>query len=462
MSDISAFRLGDVRGIYPEEIDEGFVNAFAHALVGQYGLDGCIATGRDLRDSSESLQSALNDALKSIGITVLDMGVCPTELGYFASGRKGVSAAVVVTASHNPAQYNGLKCVLSNGEAVTVEHGLKGIEQKMRGGYRHPAARGSIESTDMRTPYLAFLGQRYPEPDLASGRIALHGLNGTAVTMAGLVADSLHIPISWCQDGPGPVPREGADPTNPRIISEMADFMSGEGFALGVAWDGDCDRCVCFDAEGDLIPPYYLLGLLADYFLARQPGGSIVFDTKLCWNTLDVIRRRGGKPIAAKTGHAYMKQKMHESGAVYGGESSSHHYFGEFYGCDSGMLAWLSVLRLLKSIKTPISERVAEQRASVCCTPEISLSLDNVALDEIENSYGKRALAREDDDGFAFTMPGDWRFSVRRSKTEPLVRINFESRGNADALLEEGEALLKALEPYCQQEPDWRQNWRIQ
>lgn len=461
MSGTRAFRLGDIRGIYPDEVNEEFVNSFAHALVGQYGLKGAIATGRDVRESSESLQTCLNESLSGIGIEVLDMGVCPTELGYFASGDHRVNAAIVITASHNPANYNGLKCVLSNGQAISRENGLAAVEKKVSGGYRHPSAAGSIEKVDFHSRYLEFLKARFPADGLATGKLALNGMNGTAVTMAGAVADALDIPVAWFKKGPGPVLREGADPTNPSLAREMKSMMAGEAFTLGVAWDGDCDRCVCFDSEGELIPPYYLIGFLVEHFLQQSPGGAVVFDTKLCWNTLEMIEKNGGRAVPARTGHIYMKKKMQESAAVYGGELSSHHYFGDFHGCDAGMLAWLTVLKMLKSSATPIHEMVAECRELVCCTPEISLAIEQEpAFLRLEEAYGDHVMIREDD-GLAFELPGNWRFSVRPSKTEPLARFNFEGR-NPEILLEEGRKVLELMEPFLAAEQEWRANWRIQ
>jgi len=459
-----AFRLGDVRGIYPEEINEQFVEDFAHAFVGHFGLTGNIATGRDMRSSSNSLQNALNDTLSSIGIDVVDIGLCPTELGYFASGMPGIDAAIVVTASHNPASFNGLKCVLKNGQAITHDNGLSALKQLMAGDYRQHAARGSLSRVDYHAQYLSFLQQHFPPEHLRGGQVALNGLNGTAATMAELIAKDFDLPVTWFRKAPGPIPKQGADPANPRLAEEMRGFMTGGNFSLGVAWDGDCDRCVCFDGSGELIPTYYLIGLFVDHFLSQKPGGTIVFDTKLCWNTLDMINHGGGKAVPAETGHAFMKQKMHQYGAVYGGELSSHHYFGDFFGCDSGMFAWLTVLKLLDEKGEAIQELIRERRAEICCTPEVTLSLSDVdaAFARILETYGDQATDVDHFDGLSFVMPGDWRFSVRRSKTEPVVRVNFEARKKGETLLEEGIKVFDLLEPFRADDDNWLDNFRIQ
>jgi phosphomannomutase len=254
---LSSFRLGDVRGIYPNEINEDFVHKFAQSLVGLFNLKGKIVTGRDMRASSAPLQQALNSSLKSIGINVIDIGLVPTELGYFASAQPGIEAAIIVTASHNPSNYNGLKCVLKKGEAITIDTGLNDIKSKMLEGYQHPIKAGSIEQQDFRDSYVAFLETQFQQDQLAGGRIALNGLNGTAATMAGSIGDRFSIDRTWFRKEPGPIPSQGADPVNPKLAKEMKDYMTPHEFDLGVAWDGDCDRCVFFDASGDLIPTNY-------------------------------------------------------------------------------------------------------------------------------------------------------------------------------------------------------------
>lgn len=461
---LSAFRLGDVRGIYPDDIDENFIEEFAHAFVGQFDLTGKIATGRDMRASSESLQEALNRTLSSIGIDVIDIGLCPTELGYFASAMPEIDAAIVVTASHNPMGYAGLKCVLDKGRAITYDRGLSDIESLILGSYRHPQAKGSISRVDYHERYLELLRRCFPPETLHCGDIALNGLNGTAATMAEIVASSFELPVSWFRKNPGPMPEQGADPTNPKLVAEMKSFMAQGRFVLGVAWDGDCDRCVIFDDQGELIPTYYLIGLLIEKHLKDSPGRSIVFDTKLNWNTTEMIARYDGIAVPSKTGHAFMKQKMHEHNAIYGGELSSHHYFGNFFGCDSGMFAWLTVLNLLGNDGPDLQGLIAEQRANVCITPEINLALSDVdaAFAAVLNQYQDRAVRVDHFDGLSIEMPGNWRFSLTRSKTEPVVRLNFEARSGPEILLEEGEKVIKTLETYQSDESDWLERFDIQ
>jgi phosphomannomutase len=461
---LSAFRLGDVRGLYPDEIDETFIQRFAHAFVGHFSLDGRIATGRDMRASSKSLQDALNATLAAIGIEVIDLGLCPTELGYFCSGSGDIEAAIIVTASHNPASYNGLKCVLKGGHGITYETGLQDIEFLMQKNYQHPGGKGSITCEDYHARYLDFLGQRFAAENLISGQVALNGLNGTAATMADRIAAAFDLPVSWFRKEPGPMPSNGADPADAELASEMSGFMQQQDFQLGVAWDGDCDRCVFFDNNGIMVPTYYIIGILAERFLEKSPGAAIVFDTKLCWNTLDIISKYDGRPVPSLTGHAFMKQKMQESGAVYGGELSSHHYYGDFHGCDSGMITWLTVLEMLNIQSSTIAELVEDRRQQFCCTPEISLSLldADAAFAHCLDTWSDKALEVDHFDGLSFTMPGNWRFSLRESKTESLVRLNFEAKGNVDILMEEGHKVLGALARYRADDSDWAAEFRIQ
>jgi len=463
-NEFSAFRLGDIRGIYPDDINETFLERFAHAFVGHFDLKGRVVTGRDMRDSSEPLQQALNATLAAIGIEVVDVGLCPTELGYFAAATADVAAAVIVTASHNPARYNGLKCVLHGGRAITTEHGLADIKRLMSEGYRHAPASGGVTQMDFHARFLDFLGGHFRPDVIRSDAIALNGLNGTAATMAARIAHAFGLNATWHRQDPGPMPLEGADPANPRLAAEMKGFMAGGGFVLGVAWDGDCDRCVFFDNEGNLVPTYYMVGLMAEQFLAARPGSAIVFDTKLCWNTLEIIQRLGGRAIPAATGHAFMKQKMQESGAVYGGELSSHHYFGDFFGCDSGMFAWLTVMTILGHSDRSLQEMIAERRQLVCCTPEISIRLADVdsAFTALRAAYAGNAVAVDEFDGLAFSMAGGWRFSVRRSKTEDFIRLNFEARGQADTLMEEGVRVFERLEAFRDDDADWLAGFHLQ
>lgn len=449
---LPAFRLGDVRGLYPDEIDEDFATAFAYAFARRFASAGTIATGRDMRDCSEPIQIALNEAFARCGIDVIDMGLCATELGYFASTLPDIGAAIVVTASHNPPRYNGFKCVLRNGEAVTFDTGLSDVMALMLAGERpgNDILPGKIFSRDLRSRYLEYMQPRFDVDKLRDNVVALNGLNGTAATLAGTIAEEFQIPVTWFRKEPGPIPDEGADPSSPRLQAEMRSFMQADKFRLGVAWDGDCDRCVVFDGDGKLVPTYYLIGMLAAYFLERHPGRAIVFDTKLCWNTLDIVERHGGIAIPSKTGHAFVKRKMREHDAIYGGELSSHHFYADFFHCDSGMFTWLRILEIVNTLGIEIDALVEDRRRQICCTPEINLEVDDpgAAFETMVRTWAPRASRVDDFDGPSIELPEGWRFTLRHSKTEPLIRLNFESRMGPEVLLEQGQHILEELRPW--------------
>ena len=462
-SELAAFRLGDVRGVYPTEIDELFARGFAHAFVERFALSGAVAVGRDMRESSSTLQAALIEGFRESGIDVVDLGFCTTELGYFASTRGRFAAAVVVTASHNSAPYNGFKCVLTDGRAVTFETGLNDVRRLMLKGFRRDRACGSLVSEDLHPEYVAFLENHFDLGLLRARSIALNGLNGTAATLADTLAKRFALPVTWFRQEPGPIPTEGADPANPRLVAQMESFMTGGSYDLGVAWDGDCDRCVFYSGDGKLIPTYYIVGLLAETFLEENPGAAIVFDTKLEWNTLEIIERLGGVAVRSETGHAFMQRHMRNNAAVYGGELSSHHYFGDFFGCDSGMFAWLKLIEVLSRSGQTIGELVADRRARFCCTPEISIALSDVdaAFAAIDAHYAPRAKRAVFFDGPSYEFER-WRFSLRRSKTEPLVRVNLESRAQPDELLDEARALFGQLVPWLEADSMWESRLFIQ
>ena len=452
---MTAFRLGDVRGLYPDEVDEAFADRFAAAFVRRFGISGTIATGRDARGSSEPLQQALNDGLVNAGVNVANLGLCPTELGYFASTLPAICAAIIVTASHNPEHYNGFKCVLKNGEAVSFDTGLREVMQLMqRPQGLSTGTRGSVCGLDLQAQYLEFFRQRFSFDNGFGGRMALNGLNGTAATLACDLAESLSLDTGWIRRQPGTLPAEGADPNHPVLAAEMKQHMLANDFDLGVAWDGDCDRCVFFDDKGNLVPTYYMVGMFADDFLTRCPGSAVVFDSKLCWNTLNIIRSRGGKAVRSATGHAFMKRSMRDHQAVYGGELSSHHFFRDFFYCDSGMFTWLSLLDVLARREQRLGDLVAAQTENICSTAEINLPLTDCAdiLDAVRSRYAATALVVDEFDGLSMELPGGWRFSLTRSKTEPLLRLNMESREGRERLQDSGADLLRLLQPYTTSE----------
>lgn len=454
------FRRGDIRGFYPVQIDEEFAFLFGRAFVEHFGLSGRIATGRDSRKSSEGLQQALNAGLQSVCINVSDLGLCATELTYYASMQAEINASIMVTGSHNPVNSNGFKCVLSGGRVISFESGLAevlGIMQSLESrnfknmDVRSPNQRGSYQNVSLIPQYTAFLSDLFSLDPSSFNRIAVNGLNGSASTLVSPLAASFDLPLSWFRKEPGPMPELGADPSRKALCDEMSGFMSGDRYDFGVAWDSDCDRCVFYDDQGQMLPSSYAVAIFAEYFLETHPGETIVYDTKLVFNTEAVLERLSGTPAPALTGSAFMHQQMKATNAIYGGESSAHHYFRMFSGCDSGMIPWLAMLQLLQRRGVSLHQLVKEHQGLARCTAEISLSIEDVdrAFSCIESHYGQRADRVDEFDGLAFWMPGSWRFSLRQSKTEDKVRLNFETKESSEDLLGEGEQVLKLLRPFC-------------
>ncbi|MCB1646342.1 MAG: hypothetical protein KDI36_12860 [Pseudomonadales bacterium] len=451
----AAFRLGDIRGIYPSDINESFIYQFARIFTRHFGLAGKrVVTGRDTRHSGESLQQALNQGLLDSGLEVLDLGISATEVGYFASVQTGISAALMVTASHNPGAYNGLKCILAGGKVVTFETGLRDIMYAMA--VEHHEVRMAPEQpqpAEIHEHFCDFISGKFSGEPLQGLRMALNPMFGTAVPTASALAASLGLNISWLNQEAAPVPPEGPDPIKPDRLAEMQRFMARGQYDLGVAWDGDADRCLFFDGTGNLIPTYYVVGMFATAALERSPGAAIVYDSKLCWNTEDIIARHRGKPVIARTGHAFMKEKMQSSGAAYGGELSGHHYFGDFFGCDSGMYAWLEMVRILSHAGKDLASLTEEYRRQIRCTREVSLKIGNfdALTTRLMSEFEVLAEAVTRVDGLAIHL-GNWRMSIVPSKTEDTVRFNFEGRCSEDELLEGANHVLRLASAYVASE----------
>ena len=463
---LAAFREGDIRGRYPEEINESFVYAFAIAFIAEFPTIKAIAIGRDARNSSESLYHALRDGLLNHGIDVYELGLCATELGYFASSRSPINAAIIITASHNPADYNGIKLVLDQGRSIHYRSGLAKIEQRMLRGEKQPRARrGKIIAHNIKAAYLQFM-QAYFQPNAIDQHhqpIVLNGINGTASTLACDLATIFNIQTVWLGEKPGNIPNEGPDPLHPMHLSEMKTMMQNADYRFGVAWDGDCDRCIFFDANGDVIPTYYIIGVFIEQFLKSHPKAAIVFDTKLCLNTLDLIETYQGIPIPSQTGHAFMKTAMRKHRGIYGGELSAHHYFGDFFFCDSGMMTWLEMMRCLRE-QQDIQALIQQRRSQFCSIRELNLKLDSIdeAFNVLKKVYQGQAKSIHQLDGISFQFHRPWRFSIRRSKTEPLIRLNVEAIADQTLLLSETSQLLKILAPFQADEQNWLNQVEIQ
>ena len=445
---LDCFKAYDVRGRIPDQLNEDIARRIgkAYAAVIQ---PGTVVVGHDIRLTSESIKGALIEGLLEQGVSVQDIGLCGTEEIYFATAHLGVGGGIAVTASHNPKDYNGMKFVRDGAKPISGDSGLAEIRALAQANdFTTAGTRGSLAAADTQRAYVEHLLSYIDVSALKPLKIVCTAGNGGA----GLVVDALepHLPFEFIKvhhepDGhfpngvPNPLLVENRAATADRVVAEQAD--------LGIAWDGDFDRCFFFDSAGHFIEGYYIVGLLAEAFLSQLGPQRIVHDPRLTWNTQDIARIGGGEPVLSKTGHAFIKERMREVDAVYGGEMSAHHYFREFAYCDSGMIPWLLIAGLMSRTGQSLGELVAAREAAFPCSGEINREVADPAalLAAVEARYAPDALAVEKLDGLGVEFAA-WRFNLRMSNTEPVVRLNVESRGDQALMTEKTEELLALID----------------
>ena len=447
MINLSAFKAYDVRGRIPDEINPELVYQVGRAYAA-FVKPKRVCVGRDIRLTSDQFATDVIRGLTDAGVDVLDIGLCGTEGVYFATFAWKLDGGIMVTASHNPPDYNGLKLVREQSKPIGSDSGLKDIAAIIASGKLPPVAavRGKVTKLETSDKYIEHLLGYVNLKGLSKLKVVVDAGNGGA----GLTVDKLepHLPFEFIKvrhepDGdfphgvPNPMLEENRGPTLKALKESRAD--------VGIAWDGDYDRCFFYDSKGAFIEGYYIVGLLAEAFLAKQPGSRIVYDPRLTWNTIETVKRLGGVPVMSKSGHAFIKQKMREVDGAYGGEMSAHHYFRDFSYCDSGMIPWLLVLERVCESGKSLDELVAERIKAFPSSGEINRKLPDAkkVLVEAEAKYGRGAEAIDHTDGLSVEFK-EWRFNVRASNTEPLVRLNVESRGN-EALMREKTAELLAF-----------------
>ena len=437
MKKITCFKAYDVRGRVPEELDEDLSYRIGRAYAA-FVEPRNVAVGRDIRPSSPSLTAALIKGLTDSGVNVLDIGVGGTELAYFATFSRKLDGGIMVTASHNPPNYNGMKFVREEARPISADTGLQDIKQLAeRNEFGPPTTSpGKVRQLDIKPDYIAHLLSYIDTRSLAPLKIVVNAGNGGAGPIVDLLEP--HLPFKFIKVFHEP---DGSFPNgvpNPMIEANRAvtiDRLRAEKADLAIAWDGDYDRCFFFDERGQFIEGYYIVGLLAQTFLEKSPGERIVHDPRLTWNTLDIVERGRGEAVQSKSGHAFIKQRMREVDAVYGGEMSAHHYFRKFSYADSGMIPWLLITELMSQQKRSMSSLVGERMRAYPASGEINRKVQDAAavIAAVEEKYTPNALAVDHTDGLSVEFE-DWRFNLRSSNTEPLLRLNVESRGD-DALM---------------------------
>ena len=443
----SCFKAYDIRGHIPDQFNEEIAYQIGRAYV-NYLRPSEVVVGYDIRLTSRQLCDSLMSGLIDSGVNVINIGQCGTEEVYFATSHLGADGGIMITASHNPKDYNGMKLVRENSKPISSDTGLNDIKLLAeKSEFFNGDAKGSITEKSTRDAYIEHLLRYIDMESLKPLKIVCNAGNG----VAGSVIDQLesNFPFDFIKmhhepDGnfpngvPNPLLVENRQPTIDAINTNQAD--------LGVAWDGDFDRCFFFDEKGRFIESYYIVGLLAEFFLEKHPGAGIVHDPRLTWNTIDLVESKGGNAIQCKTGHGFMKERMLSEDAIYGGEMSAHHYFKDFFYCDSGMVPWLIVVELMAKKNKPLSALVEESMAAFPVSGEINNTVEDPAalIQLVEETYRSEAQSIDHTDGISMIFD-NWRFNLRASNTEPVVRLNVESRSDERLMLIKTDELLALI-----------------
>jgi len=446
---LNCFKAYDIRGRVPDELNEEVAYRIGRAFAQILDCDE-VVVGQDVRIDSPLLAAAVTRGLNDAGTSVIDIGLCGTEEVYFQTAHRGVGGGIMVTASHNPMDYNGMKLVREDARPISGDTGLRDIEALVESGaFSQPGPIGSTRVDADKSAYIEHLLGYVDRAALRPLKIVVNAGNGGA----GLVIDELapFLPFEFIRihhEPDGNFPHGIPNPLLPENRAATAEAVRAHGADFGIAWDGDFDRCFFFDADGQFIEGYYLVGLLAAQLLIKSPGSKIVHDPRLTWNTIDLVKAADGVPVMSKTGHAFIKERMRAEDALYGGEMSAHHYFRDFAYCDSGMIPWLLIAERVSSTGIPLAQMVEQRIAAYPCSGEINFKVGDAAavVQQLYDRYASEPSATTDyTDGLSIEYP-QWRFNVRSSNTEPLLRLNVESRGSAALTAEMTEELRRLIE----------------
>jgi len=457
MSVASLFKAYDMRGKIPDDLNPQVAFYIGKATAQVLAVKQAVI-GHDIRQSSPALSQALCHGLQQQGVQIIDIGLCGTEEIYYATSALGMDAGIMVTASHNPMDYNGIKMVKSESRPVSGDSELPLIKAAVLDDLANasaeqnhaiddllaqPLKEDAYKSLDHRAAFVEHLLTYVDVAHLAPLQIAVDPGNGGA----GLVIDALApaLPLSFHKvnfEPDGTFPAGIPNPLLPEQRQSIIQAVQISNADFGIAWDGDFDRCFFVDEQGRFIEGYYIVGLLAEAFLQKQPNEKIIHDPRLTWNTIDVVQAAGGTPIESKTGHAFIKESMRREQAIYGGEMSAHHYFRDFAYCDSGMIPWLLVAELVSKTGKTLSQLIDARMQAYPCSGEINFRVKDIQaiLKKLEAAYSPNALEINRIDGISMAFE-QWRFNIRASNTEPLLRLNVESRGNI-ALMQQKTAEL--------------------
>jgi phosphomannomutase len=441
--DPNVFKAYDVRGVYPTELDEDGAYAIGRGYVEQFEPKR-IAVGRDMRPSSPSMAAAVIRGASAAGAEVLDIGMVGTEMLYFAVGDLSLDGGVMVTASHNPKEYNGLKIVRRGALPVGGDSGLPEIRERALKLHEGSEETGppATEQVDIYPPFvdkvLSFIDVSAVQPL----RAVIDAGNGMAGAMMPPILDRLPVDAVRCFFEPdGTFPNHAPNP----LLPENREFVMGkvleERSDLGIAFDGDADRCFFVDDTGEFVPGDFVTALLAESILEKEPGAKIIYDVRASWAVRDTVERAGGVSLINRVGHAFIKERMRQEGAVFAGEVSGHYYFRDFYQADSGTIPALLMLELVSRRGRKLSELLQPYRERYFITGELNTPVEDVALklQELKEHFGREGEVSHLD-GISVTAE-DWHMNVRPSNTEPLLRLNLEALNPELMERKRGEAL---------------------
>ncbi len=455
MTKLTCFKAYDIRGKLGDELNVDIAYRIGRAFA-QHTQAKNVVVGGDIRLTSEELKASLAQGLMDGGTDVIDIGLCGTEHIYFATSFLKADGGIMVTASHNPIDYNGLKLVKKNSKPISGDSGLNDIKQLAEDNvFSEVKGKGKLSFKSIAVEYTEHLLSYIEPQNITPLKLVVNAGNGAAGPALDDIESAfkaLSIPIEFIKvnhqpDGsfpngiPNPLLIENRASTREAVIKHQAD--------MGIAWDGDFDRCFLFDECGDFIEGYYIVGLLAEMFLLKNKTSEtlkIIHDPRLTWNTIDIVEQHAGIAIQSKTGHAFIKERMRKEDAIYGGEMSAHHYFKDFFYCDSGMIPWLLITELLCVRNKPLSALVADRIAQYPASGEINNKINNpeAAIQNVLDYYQSSALLIDKTDGISMEF-ADWRFNLRSSNTEPVVRLNVESRQNLALMKQKTNEILSLL-----------------
>ncbi len=445
---MKCFKAYDIRGRLPDELNADVAYRIGRAFAQMMG-QGAVVVGYDIRKDSPQLAAEVSRGLNDGGCDVVDIGLCGTEEVYFQTADRKVAGGIMVTASHNPIDYNGMKLVREGARPISADTGLRDIEKMVEANdFGAPASQpGTIVHEHDKSRYIEHLLGYVDRKALGKLKIVVNAGNGGAGAIVDLLAP--HLPFEFVRihhepDGsfpngiPNPLLPENREATARAVLESGADF--------GLAWDGDFDRCFFFDARGRFIEGYYLVGLLAAQLLEKSPGGKIIHDPRLTWNTIEMVREAGGQTLESKSGHAFIKERMRAEDAVYGGEMSAHHYFRDFAYCDSGMIPWLLVAERVCQSGTPLADMLEQRMQAYPCSGEINFKVDDApkVVERVMAFYADQHPSVDRVDGVSVEFDR-WRFNLRSSNTEPLLRLNVETRADPEMLRARTEELRQLI-----------------